>query len=78
MHDACAVGCLFSSRVIAIPVLIVTMLAGPSKLKAPAYSKCQCHLYLAMAKINLEPLHSYNNNIIIFYCYFALFCFLFL
>ena len=33
MHDVCAVG-LFSSRVIAIPVLIVTMLDGPSKSKA--------------------------------------------
>ena len=36
-------GRLFSSRVIGIPV-IVTMVAGPSKFKAPAHCKCQCHL----------------------------------
>ena len=36
MHDVCAVG-LFSSRVIAIPVFIVTMLDGPSKSKAPVH-----------------------------------------
>ena len=60
---------LFRSREIAVPMLIVTMLAGPSKFKAPAH---WIVTYLAMAGVTLKPLHSYNN-IVIFYCCCCLF-----
>ena len=47
-------------------MLIVTMEAGPAKFEAPALVNVIVNL--AMARIKLKSLHSYNNNIITFYC----------
>ena len=60
---------------IAIPVLIVTMLAGPSKFKALAH----CKYHLPIARINLNHyiaiITTLSSSIVVLLCCFFVFVF---